>query len=508
MSSLESIQGEVKYWIKILFHLVTFICASSLLVKTVHRCTEWQNELSLFTSGLNVNPTNVKLLNNVGRLYENQGNLSMALSFYEKAVSIQPDDVRGYLNLGKALTKIGRLEEAERSYRKALDLIPRPNEISSKLNSNHYLPVSHHHPYNENDDKLSEDKQREQQELPPSSIKSSSYGDDRGTEQSIVASTGRLTLPGYERLVNQGTNTDTMMNHNEGNHEVKVSPSLASPSGLPLADKSGLTAITLNHLQGLLHYASLISKDERRLDEANRMFSTIASMRPDYSVTYSTWIQSMIHGNDQNNDDGGTRKGSPQNDQAQNGQILLSQVTSNNKQTDPDILYNMAILFNNNGNIENALNLFDQALSIDPYHEETLLTSARIIKDNELIGDYLTIAMERLETLVSMGKADETVYFDLGMLAIRSGHMLTARRYFAKAIDLKPNFTEALFNMALLLYKDEKPKDALPFLKFLLKTEETHGKALLLMVAINSSNNDADEQNDLPKINFVDALCD
>ncbi|XP_053214391.1 protein O-mannosyl-transferase Tmtc3-like, partial [Panonychus citri] len=489
-----SIIIKSKRWIQLTFYLLTIVFLSSLTIKTTHRCSEWKNELSLFTSGLNVNPGNVKLLNNVGRLYEDQGNLALALSYYEKSVTIEPDDVRGYLNLGKALTKIGRLPEAEMFYRKALDLIPKSSRSTSPLKNSNDI--------SENIDPLPVDKLSANSYLAPSSSVSSLIADkpieQQNTDQSKII--GRLSFPVYERLVNQGTNTDhndyTLIDYNDAVNESKTTTTITTDNNLS-------SSITLNHLQGLLNYASLISRDESRLDEANRMFLTIASLRPDYSATYSTWIQSMINAGSVNNNknhndndnDATTINGNQFNDET-----ILSQFTLNNKQTDPNILYNMAILFNNNGNLENALNLFDQILKIDPYHQETLSTSARIIKDNELIGDYLTIAIERLETLVSMGKADETVYFDLGMLSIRSGSMATARKHFAKAIELKPNFTEALFNMALLLYKEDQPQDALPFLKFILKTERTHGKALLLMLAINSSTNEVDDQSGSLKV--------
>lgn len=68
--------------------------------------------------------------------------------------------------------------------------------------------------------------------------------------------------------------------------------------------------------------------------------------------------------------------------------------------------------------------------------QQTLLTSARIIKENHGLKEYEEVAIKRLETVVYLGKADHTVYFDLGMLYIRKGQTETAKKYFSEAIKV------------------------------------------------------------------------
>lgn len=63
-------------------------------LKTYDRCYDWQTELTLFSSGLKVNPENIKLLNNVGRLEENVGNYSLAEKHFKKAISIETASLR------------------------------------------------------------------------------------------------------------------------------------------------------------------------------------------------------------------------------------------------------------------------------------------------------------------------------------------------------------------------------------------------------------------------------
>lgn len=61
--------------------------------KTFIRNWDWENEYSIFMSGLRVNQRNAKLFNNVGHALESQGNFEEALKFFQTAVRVQEDDV-------------------------------------------------------------------------------------------------------------------------------------------------------------------------------------------------------------------------------------------------------------------------------------------------------------------------------------------------------------------------------------------------------------------------------
>lgn len=61
--------------------------------KTYLRNWDWENEYSIFMSGLQVNQRNAKLFNNVGHALESQGNFQEALKFFKTAVNVQEDDV-------------------------------------------------------------------------------------------------------------------------------------------------------------------------------------------------------------------------------------------------------------------------------------------------------------------------------------------------------------------------------------------------------------------------------
>lgn len=123
---------------------------------------------------------------------------------------------------------------------------------------------------------------------------------------------------------------------------------------------------------------------------------------------------------------------------------------------------------------------FDRAVYLDPLHVPSLMASARIIVE-EGFTHLHQVAFNRLQKVVESGRADETVYFHLAMLAIKSGDDHRAEMWLNKALELRFNFPEALFNMALLLYQNNRLNEAATYLQMLLKHGEGHVKGLLLL---------------------------
>lgn len=82
-----------------------------------------QNEESLYTAGLRVNPMNVKLLNNMARIEESRQNIGSAITYYEKALEIENQSLRTFVNLGNLYSRIGKLEEAKAVLFKAKEVV-------------------------------------------------------------------------------------------------------------------------------------------------------------------------------------------------------------------------------------------------------------------------------------------------------------------------------------------------------------------------------------------------
>ena len=91
------------------------------------------------------------------------------------------------------------------------------------------------------------------------------------------------------------------------------------------------------------------------------------------------------------------------------------------------------------------------------------------------------LAQHRLHLLIESGKANERVYFNLGMLAMDAKDYSEAEKWFRAAIDMKHDFRSATFNLALLLSDSNRPLEAVPFLKQLLRHHSDHIKGLILL---------------------------
>nr|MBE5727537.1 putative transmembrane and TPR repeat-containing protein CG4050-like [Cucujiformia] len=108
--------------------------------KTHLRNWDWEDEYSIFMSGLRVNQRNAKLFNNVGHALESQARYQEALIFFKTAVSVQEDDVGAHINVGRTYNHLKMFKEAEEAYLKAKSLLPKakPGEsYQARIAPNH-----------------------------------------------------------------------------------------------------------------------------------------------------------------------------------------------------------------------------------------------------------------------------------------------------------------------------------------------------------------------------------
>nr|NVI79227.1 putative transmembrane and TPR repeat-containing protein CG4050-like protein [Cucujiformia] len=121
------------------------VCLLALLVvshaaKSHMRNWDWEDEYSIFMSGLRVNQKNAKLFNNVGHALENQARYQEALMFFKTAVNVQEDDVGAHINVGRTYNHLKMFKEAEEAYLKAKSLLPKakPGEsYQARIAPNH-----------------------------------------------------------------------------------------------------------------------------------------------------------------------------------------------------------------------------------------------------------------------------------------------------------------------------------------------------------------------------------
>lgn len=220
--------------------------------------------------------------------------------------------------------------------------------------------------------------------------------------------------------------------------------------------------IAPSHLNVFLNLANLISRNRSRLEEADSLYRQAISMRADYTQAYINRGDILIKLNR-------TREAQDVYEQA-------LQIDA----TNPDIYYNLGVVLLEQRKPTLALSYFDQALKLNELHEQALINSAILIQ--ELGDDRLRpIAQKRLKKLIELNKANERVYFNLGMLSMDDKEYTAAEKWFKLAVQSRPDFRSALFNLGLLLSDTNRPMEALPYLKQLLAYYPDHIKGLILL---------------------------
>ena len=145
-----------------------------------------------------------------------------------------------------------------------------------------------------------------------------------------------------------------------------------------------------------------------------------------------------------------------------------------------DLHYNLGVVLIELGQPDVALEMFNNALEVDAEHLQSLTNSAILMQESGR-ADLRPLAYERLFKVMDRQPENDRIYFNLGMLSMDDGHTDKAEVWFKKAIQLRPDFRSALFNLALLLNEHKRPVEALPYLDNLLKYFPDHIKGLILL---------------------------
>jgi tetratricopeptide (TPR) repeat protein len=106
----------------------------ALAVRTYARNADWKDELSLWSSAVDVCPNSGKAHYNLGQALDHvPGGLPNAIAEYQTALRIDPNDAEAHTNLGNALAATGRLPEAIAEYQAAVRIHPESAEPHNDL---------------------------------------------------------------------------------------------------------------------------------------------------------------------------------------------------------------------------------------------------------------------------------------------------------------------------------------------------------------------------------------
>ncbi|GAB1605655.1 protein O-mannosyl-transferase TMTC3-like [Argonauta hians] len=231
--------------------------------------------------------------------------------------------------------------------------------------------------------------------------------------------------------------------------------------------KSYTARVAPSHLNAFINLASLISRNGSRLKEAEKLYKSAITMRPDYVKAYMSRGELLV------------RLGRLEEARDQYHIALHYQ------KSDADIYYNIGVVSLELKNLQEANVYFEHALRLNPDHQQTLFNSALLLQH---LGDPLDRpeAMRRLLHLLELKPNDAKAFYCLAILAADNKEFLKAKQWFIQAIKLEDNMRSALFNLALMLVNDLKqPREAIPYLEKLLTYYPNHTKGLILMGDIN-----------------------
>lgn len=158
-----------------------------------------------------------------------------------------------------------------------------------------------------------------------------------------------------------------------------------------------------------------------------------------------------------------------------------SQETSESKLG--EIIKNVAYILKEQGKTEEAIAAIKKARAIYPKDLNLILTEADIyiqLKQMDKFGELMKLAVEQDPT-------NPILYFNLGVVTQDQENKDEAKKYYEKAVELKPDYGDAYMNLAVIVLDKEKPiieemnknlSDFDKYDKLLAKQKEVYKEAL------------------------------
>lgn len=129
--------------------------------------------------------------------------------------------------------------------------------------------------------------------------------------------------------------------------------------------------------------------------------------------------------------------------------IPRSKFTKSKKGT---ILKNMTFIYLNKGEKEKATELMKKARAASPDDKSLMYAEAELYYTSGDMTNYKKIISE----LIKSDPNNPDLYYNLGVASSRNGEKVEAMEYYSMAIELNPDYAEALINKAQLILDGER----------------------------------------------------
>ncbi|MEC8536870.1 MAG: tetratricopeptide repeat protein, partial [Bacteroidota bacterium] len=124
----------------------------------------------------------------------------------------------------------------------------------------------------------------------------------------------------------------------------------------------------------------------------------------------------------------------------------------NSKSKYPEIIKNMALIYNQMGETEKALEAMREARFENPDDLNLILTEANVHYSMGNIEKFKSL----LEYATTLDSENPELQYNLGVIAAEANDVENAKKYYNRAIELNPKYVNAYINLAALILAQEE----------------------------------------------------
>ena len=118
----------------------------------------------------------------------------------------------------------------------------------------------------------------------------------------------------------------------------------------------------------------------------------------------------------------------------------------------PEVIKNIALILVQNGKKEEALSAIQEARLIDPADTTLLMSEAGLYYEMKDIPNYQRLIKEAIDK----NPNDPSLYYNLGVTSAGAKDIVSAEKYYKKAIEIKPDYLEAYISLAEIKLRDDQ----------------------------------------------------
>ena len=118
----------------------------------------------------------------------------------------------------------------------------------------------------------------------------------------------------------------------------------------------------------------------------------------------------------------------------------------------PEIIKNMALIYNQMGDTEKALGAMLEARAENPDDLNLILTEANVHYTMGNIDKFKSL----LEYATELDSENPELQYNLGVIAAEANDVENAKKYYTRAIELNPKYVNAYINLAALILGQEE----------------------------------------------------